>query len=463
MNESASRTDHPSSSLRLARGRAGRPRSRARRRGMLAAAWLFALAAAGCRPRVREEAPFDVVVVALDGLRADRVSVYGSVSATTPNLEALARESVTYARAVSPATWCVPAIASISTGRWPSFHGAERIVPADGDGGVAAARAIDEDATTLAEILAREGFRTAAFVGNGDELRPGLGFARGFSHFDASPGLARGDVLASHVADWLALHSERSFVFASVAVARDDGVVGGAGGLAAPGAASPGDVPPAQVPSNGLRRPVADAMALREAGHDLRVAAADRALGLLVEALRRGGRWEHSLVVVVGDHGELLGEHGMTGHGRPPFEPGVRVPLLVKLPSGHRGGEWIERRVSTLGVFATVLDAVGADPPPGVQSRRLDDLHPVWVEEIDREGRRMRAGYDGLHAKVLVLEDRGASVACAIDLLHDPGEARPDCKPGAAGPLDLAMQWFGARARPIRADVPPPASAASDS
>jgi len=66
----------------------------------------------------------------------------------------------------------------------------------------------------------------------------------------------------------------------------------------------------------------------------------------------------------------------------------------------------------------------------------------------------MRAGYDGLHAKVLVMEDRGTQVACSIDLLHDPGEAHPDCNPGAAGPLDLAMRWFGERPRPARVEFP---------
>ncbi|MFM7734907.1 MAG: sulfatase [Alphaproteobacteria bacterium] len=421
----------------------------------------------GCRTRPADEAPFDVVVVALDGLRADRLSLFGNQRSTAPAVEALARESVTYARAVSPATWSVPAVASISTGRWPSWHGAERLVVPGSDGGAPTARAIAEDATTLAEILAREGFRTAAFVGNGDELRPGLGFARGFSHFDASPDLARGGVLAAHVADWLARHSERSFVFASIADGRD-GVAGGvagdsgaAGSAGAPGSASSPSPSTGGTPST--RRISPGDAARYQAEHDARVEAADRALGLLVRALRRAGRWEHSLVVVVGDHGELLGEHGMVGHGRPPFEPGVRVPLLVKLPSGRRGGEWVERRVSTLGVFATVLDQVGATPPDGVQSRRLDDLHPVWVEEVDREGRRMRAGYDGLHAKVLVIEDQGASVACAIDLLHDPGETRPDCKPGAAGPLDVAMRWFGERPRPVRVDAPAPESEAAGS
>ena len=413
---------------------------------------LCVAAVAGCRGRPRAEPPFDVVVVALDGVLADRVSLFGNTRSTAPNLEALARESVTYARAVSPATWCVPAVASIATGLWPSWHGAERVARAADGSGTSVARAIDEEATTLAEILAREGFRTAAFVGNGDELRPGLGFARGFSHFDASPGLARGDVLAARMADWLARHSERSFVFASLADAGDPERDGDADEVGSPPGAT-----------GRSRRSSPEEISRREIAHDERVAAADRALGRVVDALRGVGRWEHSLVVVVGDHGVLLGEHGMVGRGRPPFEPEVRVPLLVKLPAGRRGGEWVERRVSTLGVFATVLDAVGVAPPPGVHSRPLDDLHPVWVEEIDRDGRRMRAGYDGLHAKVLVLDDGGTSVACAIDLLHDPGEARPDCKPGAAGPLDLAMRWFGERVRPARAEgaVPDPAAAGS--
>jgi len=414
----------------------------------LVALLLLAVSASACQRRPVAEAPppYDVVLVALDGVRADHLSLFGYPEPTSPEIEALARESITYARAVSPATWCVPAVASLSTGLWPSFHGAERA----GAGEVGRARALADDATTMAELLARDGFRTAAFVGNGDELRPGLGFARGFSHFDAAPDLVRGEVLAERVADWLARHSEHSFVFASLADGGDaSDPPADLASRFAPPATGASDLP-AGGPS---QRPTREANARRSELHDTRVAAADRALGRLVAALRAAGRWDRSLVVVVGDHGEMLGEHGLNGHGRPPYEPEVRVPLLVKTPGGRRAGEWVERRVSTLGVFATVLGAVGIAVPTAVQSRNLDELHPVWVEDVGRDGRRMRAGYDGLHAKVVALEDGDTSIACAFDLLQDPGEAHPDCRPGAAGPLDLAMRWFGQRVRPVHANA----------
>ena len=66
-------------------------------------------------------------------------------------------------------------------------------------------------------------------------------------------------------------------------------------------------------------------------------------------------------------------------------------------------------------------------------------------------------------ASVWGVEISEESVACAIDLLHDPGETRPDCKPGAAGPLDVAMRWFGERPRPVRVDAPAPESEAAGS
>ncbi|MFM7143729.1 MAG: sulfatase-like hydrolase/transferase, partial [Alphaproteobacteria bacterium] len=149
MHERASRAEvgperprHPGEVRATARARV--------RAATFACAVLLALAPlVGCRTRPADEAPFDVVVVALDGLRADRLSLFGNQRSTAPAVEALARESVTYARAVSPATWSVPAVASISTGRWPSWHGAERLVVPGSDGGAPTAREIAEDATTL--------------------------------------------------------------------------------------------------------------------------------------------------------------------------------------------------------------------------------------------------------------------------------------------------------------------------
>jgi arylsulfatase A-like enzyme len=385
-------------------------------RGWTAAALIALAALLGCRSGGADARPRDIVLVVFDALRADRLAALGSARATAPNADRLGDDAVVYERATSPATWCVPAHASLLTGRWPSYHGAERI------GAGPAAQPIDPRAPTLAELLRPRVKRTAAFVGLRDELLPSYGFARGFDEFRAEPELGAADELGRAAARWLEQNPEPAFLLVALPAPRvRDGW--GAGPQVAVDAAA------------------------AAARYDEDVTAADNALGKIVAALKAQGRYDDALVVVTSDHGLLLGEHALTGAGRAPFEPEIRVPLFVKYPHGRRAAERVPRRVSTLGVFATVLAESDVALPAGVQSRELDELHPVWVEDLDASGRRMRAGYDGADIKLIALSDRSNELACSFDLSTDPGEMRGACAPDAA-PLRVAMGSFSHRPRP---------------
>jgi arylsulfatase A-like enzyme len=382
-----------------------------------APAALIALAALlGCRSGGTDARPRDIVLVVFDALRADRLALLGAPRTAAPHADRLGDDAVVYERATSPATWCVPAQASLLTGRWPSYHGAERV------GAGPAAQPIDPAAPTLAELLRPRVKRSAAFVGLRDELLPRYGFARGFDEFRAEPELGAAGELGRAAVRWLEQNPEPAFLLVALPAPRvRDGW--GVGPQAAADAAA------------GAAR------------YDEDVAAADDALGSIVAALKAQGRYDDALVVVTSDHGLLLGEHALTGAGHAPFEPEIRVPLLVKYPHGRRAAERVPRRVSTLGVFATVLAETGVALPAGAQSRELDELHPVWVEDLDASGRRMRAGYDGPDIKLIAVSDRTNELACSFDLSTDPGEARGACAPDAA-PLRVAMGSFSRRPRP---------------
>jgi hypothetical protein len=184
------------------------------------------------------------------------------------------------------------------------------------------------------------------------------------------------------------------------------------------------------------------------AGYDAELAAVDQAVGDLLALLQADGRYAGALVVVTADHGELLGEHGLAGHGWPPFEDSLNVPLIVKYPDGRAAGERVDRRVSTLGVFATILETVGVRPPDGAQARPLDDRHPVWAEDVDRKGRRVRAGYDGLREKIIRVNSDGVDVVCLYDMYTDAAEMRPNCGPSSDEALNRAMASFSSKPRP---------------
>src|SRR5262245_41765737 len=103
-------------------------RGSGRRRAVLAYTVIILLGLAGCHKPVRRPShPADTFLIVIDTLRADHVSLYGYLRATTPHLEAFARDAVVYDHAITPGTWTVPAHAALFTGKWPSYAGAERV------------------------------------------------------------------------------------------------------------------------------------------------------------------------------------------------------------------------------------------------------------------------------------------------------------------------------------------------
>lgn len=390
----------------------------------------------------------DVVLVVVDALRADRVqraldldgerlsSFDPLTRGELPNLERLARDGVVYQRAASPGTWCVPAFASLLTGRWPSYHGAER----RRIGGELVVQPIASEATTLAEILRQRGFATAAFLPGRDDLTPALGFERGFANWVNDAELASPTALSDAVAHWL--DGQRGPVFLMVGLdALRETAVSQPDGTPRPRAEITNVVAQAgTLPAETREQLVAE--------YDARLGAVDQALGDLLAVLQSAGRYAGALVVVTADHGELLGEHGLAGHGWPPFEDALEVPLVVKYPDGRDAGARVERRVSTLGVFATALDEAGAPLPREVQAKPLADHHPVWAEDVDRRGRRVRAGYDGLREKIIRVTEKGVEVVCTYDMYTDRLELRPDCSASSDSALRRAMASFSRRPRP---------------
>ncbi len=143
-----------------------------------------------------DEAPPNVVVVTLDTVRADHLSLYGYTHPTTPSLEALAARADVYEHAVATAPWTVPSHASIFTGLFPFEHGAHTL---DAERGRVAALA--EEHQTLAESFQEAGYRTGAFVTNTGYLSEKFGWTQGFDTYEVE-GL-RGPELIEKVAGWL--------------------------------------------------------------------------------------------------------------------------------------------------------------------------------------------------------------------------------------------------------------------
>jgi len=328
----------------------------------------------------------DVVVVVLDTVRADHVSAYGYLRPTTPNFDALAAGGALFLDAVSPATWSLPSHASLFTGRFVSAHRAHDEHPF-----------LDGDTPTLAETLARDGWDTRSFTANA-WIGESLGMVRGFAWTDQA--WRRGDVARPFVATYRLLDR----------LGWDGGDKGGAAvttTFEAWLAARPQDGRPAfafldfveaqlpyhQLPPDDLSRFTSrprrelyglssqllmaqfggdlpagrDAAELAAAMYDAGVAYADHLLGRVVDALQRRGTLDRTIVVVLADHGELLGDHGEFGHGHSLYEQALHVPLAIRYPPRIPAGVRIATPVSTVGVYATVLDLAGLPPVPSTQ------------------------------------------------------------------------------------------------
>ncbi len=399
---------------------------------------LLAIQLLGC-PRT-EPRP-DVFLVVIDTQRADHLSLYGYEHETSPRLTAFARDAVVYRNAITPGTWTVPAHAALFTGMLPSWHGAERV-----PGQKLLARAIRPDAVTLAELLRNAGYDTAAVVGNNGYVAEPFGFARGFDSFRAR-GVGDAMDVRELAAEVLASARTPLFLFLNILDPHE-----------------PFTPPPPFDTRFGEKRPEygteltaimtdeqpASPEALRHfrSQYDGEVAYTDQALDELLSDLKKAGRYDSSLIIVTSDHGELLGEHGESGHGGYPFEQLIHVPLIVKYPGNREAGSVVTRRVSTLGIFATILATAGVSLPQGVQARPLAEPHDVWVEDVDFHGRRVTVTYDGEHKLIRLVSPDGEHVH-VYDLADEPSERRTTKERSAADdPLQARVRAFSALPRP---------------
>lgn len=294
-------------------------------------------------------APPSILLITLDTTRADRLGSYGYQGARTPNLDRLARDGVRFERALSPVPLTLPAHASLMTGRQPFSHGVRNnghfVLP--------------DDVPTLASLLAARGYDTAAFVSS-FVLDRQFGLARGFARYDdgldqAPPGTAT------------PLESER----------RGDRTLAAAESwLREPGRGQAGRPYFLWLHLYDPHEPYAPPSPFREqlAGHpyDGEIAFDDALIGRLL-ATSGYGTGASPLVVVAGDHGESLGEHGESTHGLFVYEAALRVPLIVSWP-GVLAPAVVARTVRLIDVAPTLTDLVGAGGIDGVEGESLRPL-----------------------------------------------------------------------------------------
>ena len=356
----------------------------------------------------------NVLLVTIDTLRADALSAYGG-PASTPALDRLAAEGVRFDFAHAHAVLTLPSHASILTGEYPVRHGVREN----------SGYRLPRDARTIATVLKRTGYATAAFVA-AFPLHSRFGLNAGFDVYDERFGDGFGPVDLSM--------PERP-ASAVVPLARDWIAGRGAGAAVSGQATQPWFVWVHVFDPHAPYRP-SPPFDEEYAGKPYygEVAATDAALAPLLEDVRNSVR--PTLVIVTSDHGEGLGDHGEEAHGIFAYESTLRVPLIMANLGGNaaasapgRPGEVSQVAARHVDILPTILSAVGQTVPSDLPGRTLLPRRERKAGAAPRTtyfeamSGMLNHGWAPL-AGVLVDRDKFIDLPLAerYDLATDPGE-----------------------------------------
>ena len=292
----------------------------------------------GVLPHGVDRARLNLLVVTLDTTRADHLGAYGRPDAGTPTFDALAQDGVLFEHATTAAPLTLPAHSTIFTGRFPPEHGVRD------NGGYF----LNASETTLAETLKARGYATGGFIAAyvlDSKWGINQGFDTYFDDFDLSKykSFSMGAIqrpaneVVDHALPWLEQHRGSPF-FAWVHLYD---------------AHTPYD-PPSPFRERYPHDP-----------YQGEISFADSQVGRLVQFLKDRALLDRTVVVVIGDHGESLGDHGETGHGFFIYESTTHVPMLIRTPYSAMQRRRVADPVRSVDVMPTVLDLLGVATPAG--------------------------------------------------------------------------------------------------
>lgn len=281
-----------------------------------------------------------VVLISVDTCRADYFSCYGYPRKTTPHVDALSEQAVRFEYVVSPVPITLPAHSSMLTGKIPPAHGVHNNI----------GYKLAPSHVTLQELLREQGYKTGAIV-SAFVLDQRMGLSQGFdTYYDEFDGHhtgpcgseRKGGQTTDLALDWLEKNANRkSFLFLHYYDPHDT-----------------------YEPPEPYASQYADNLYAGE------IAYTDDCIGRVIEKLKELGIYDSTLLIVTGDHGEMLGEHGEEEHTYFIYESAIRVPLLVKLP-GQENGHVVPEPVGLVDLFPTICAQLGLEMPQAVQGYDL--------------------------------------------------------------------------------------------
>ncbi len=364
----------------------------------------------------------NVILISLDTLRADHLSLYGYGRETSPNLDQIARDSIVFEKAIAQSSSTTPSHRSLFLSRHSS--------------------ASRTNMPMLAEILKDAGYDTAAFTGGGG-VDVHWGFGAGFDTYFAAREKWRGGGTRTFVEiipefeAWLAVPRARPFFL----FLHSYDIHHPYDAPAPYGRRFCGDYDgriyerQAAVILEKIRRvnkfwrfrgevtvPEADRRQIR-ALYDGGILYADSYLGRIAALLKQAGLWDRTMLVVLSDHGEELWDHGSVLHSHTVYQELVHVPLVIRLPGGRLGGRRVEDPVQLMDVAPTILNELGLPPAATHQGNSLFPLvsgQNTATKKVILSEIKFLRGY--LKWPVKMVENRETGVVEWFNLKSDPLE-----------------------------------------
>ncbi|RLG16811.1 hypothetical protein DRN62_02930, partial [Nanoarchaeota archaeon] len=334
----------------------------------------------------------NVILITLDTLRADHLSLYGYPLNTTPNLDRIAEDAVVFEDAIATSSWTLPSHASIFTGRYPYHHGA-----------TARHQLLRHEEKLLAEILREKGYVTAGFVG-GPFCKAKYGIAQGFMFYDdrldffeywhtfdklyigrifhvafpdidkfifRSDGERSSEEINRRVFKWLEKNKDQTFfMFINYFDTHMPYNLGK-------------EFKERFTNDTRSYKDVVKIFALKRneevseedvdfiaSLYDTEIFHLDHHLEELFDELDELGIKNDTIIIITSDHGEEFHDHGGFGHGWTLYQEVVHVPLIIYYPKEF-SPKRIEERVSLTDLFPTILDVLGMDTPENIDGVSL--------------------------------------------------------------------------------------------
>jgi len=373
--------------------------------------------------------PKIVLLITIDALRYDHMSLYNYSRRTTPNLDKLAADALVFTEAFSTSSWTIPSVVSLFTGTYPNTHKA-----------ISKTSSVDPDMDTLSEIFNALGYKTASFMANA-VFSPRAGAAQGFETFfpyihpfsksyfgDSyintfieniasrfiSTNYYDSSVLTNKALTWIKENDEKNvFIYIHYMDCHEP------------------YNPPDQSRKSILEfKDFHYPLNLNKHEKDLfdsydgEVFNVDSYIGKFFNVLRKNNLYDDSLIIVTADHGEELYEHNSHGHAQTLFEESIHIPLIIKFPlQSQIKPRKINSIVGLTDIMPTLLDYFQIKDHKYIQGLSLFPL-------INDKASEIRSGYISMLPQCKLLSYREKrfklikedAIYYLFDLKNDPLE-----------------------------------------